>query len=336
MPAVCWEGQSYQLNIHGGDNESVLDALLRNGAAVSYACKAGTCGSCMLRAASGVVPPRAQAGMKDSWKMQGYFLACVCQPETDLTVTTVAAETLIGASIVSLNDLSANVKQVRLRCDVPFDFHAGQYLTIIREGGLARSYSIASLPDEGDLELHVRRILNGRMSGWLHDGARLGDKVTILGPSGECFYAPGREDQPLLLAGTGTGLAPLWGVLRDALHNRHRGPIHVFHGAVDEGGLYLCDELRDLAQDHEQVTYTPVLLKGKPSPGNAIGAIDRIILERFPKLAGWRAYVAGDPGVVQSLRKQLFLAGAGSRDIFADAFLPSAGRQTFPREPNPP
>ena len=326
MPAVRWEGQSYQLNDNGSDNdnETVLDALLRNGVAVSYACKSGTCGSCMLRAESGVVPARAQAGLKDSWKMQGYFLACVCQPESDLAVTTVGAEARIGANIASLNDLSATVKQVRLRCNAPFDFHAGQYITIIREGGLARSYSVASLPEEGMLELHVRRIPGGRMSGWLHDTARPGDQVTILGPSGECFYAPGREDQPLLLAGTGTGLAPLWGVLRDALRHRHRGPIHVFHGAVDEGGLYLRGELRDLAQRHEQVSYTPVLLKGEPSPGTAIGAIDRVILERHPNLTGWRAYVAGDPGVVQSLRKQLFLAGAGSRDIFADAFLPSA------------
>jgi len=317
MAAVCWRGQSFRLN----ENEAVLDVLLRNGANVSYACKSGACGSCMLRAESGVVPPRAQAGMKDSWKMQGYFLACVCLPQSDLAVTTVGAEALHGATIASVKDLSANVKQVHLHCSVPFDFRAGQYVTIIRQDGLARSYSIASLPEESAIELHVRRIPNGRMSGWLHHGARPGDSVSILGPSGECFYTPGREDQPMLLAGTGTGLAPLLGVLRDALRNRHRGLIHIFHGAVDAGGLYLCDELRDFVQIHKQVKYTPVLLKGGAAAGIAIGAIDRVILERFPKLGGWRAYVAGDPGVVKSLRKQLFLAGAASRDIFADAFL---------------
>jgi ferredoxin len=30
-------------------DESVLDALLRAGAAVSYSCKAGRCGSCLLK-----------------------------------------------------------------------------------------------------------------------------------------------------------------------------------------------------------------------------------------------------------------------------------------------
>jgi CDP-4-dehydro-6-deoxyglucose reductase, E3 len=320
MSRVRWGDQTFQLD----EGESVLDALLRNGVKLSYACKSGSCGSCMLRAQEGVVPPRAQAGLKDSWKAQGYFLACVCVPEVDLTVSPVGADVRIPAAIVSIAGLSASVKQVRLHCYTSLDFRAGQYVTITRADGLSRSYSIASLPEQDVIELHVRLIPNGRMSGWLHHEAQPGDRLTILGPAGECFYVPGKEDQPLLLAGTGTGLAPLWGVLRDALRSGHRGPIHVYHGAVHQSGLYLCDELRGLADAHEQINYTAVLLNGDPAPGTAIGAMDKVILERFPKLAGWRAYMAGDPETVRSLKMQLFLAGMGSRDMFADPFLPSA------------
>lgn len=320
MPALRWGEQTFQL----GENESVLDALLRHGVAVSYACKSGSCGSCMLQAREGTVPPRAQAGLKDSWKAQGYFLACVCVPEADLTVAPLGAEARIRATILSLGNLSSSVKQVRLRPDVTVDYRPGQYITMIRPDGLARSYSVASLPDEDTLELHVRRIPNGRMSGWLHNDACMGDRVTLLGPSGECFYVAGREDQPLLLAGTGTGLAPIWGVLRDALRGGHRGPIHVFHGAVQADGLYLCDELRELSELHGHVSYTPVLLNGDPASGAEIGAIDKVILGRFPNLAGWRAFIAGDPDIVRSLKMQFFLAGAASRDILADAFLHSA------------
>lgn len=320
MPLVRWGAQTFQLN----ENETVLDALLRNGVNVSYACKSGSCGSCMLRAMEGAVPARAQAGLKESWKAQGYFLACVCVPGADLAAAPLGAEARIRATILTLGNLSPSVKQVRLRPDVTLDYRSGQYITMIRPDGLARSYSVASLPEEDTLELHVRRIPNGRMSGWLHNDARVGDCVTLLGPSGECFHVPGQEDQPLLLAGTGTGLAPLWGVLRDALRGGHRGPIHVFHGAVQADGLYLCDELRQLTELHGNVHYTPVLLSGDPASGAAIGAIDKVILTRIPNLAGWRAYVAGDPDIVRSLKMQLFLAGVASRDILADAFLHSA------------
>lgn len=320
MPIVRWGEQAFGLQ----DNETVLDGLLRHDAKVSYSCKSGSCGSCMLQAREGTVPARAQAGLKDSWTAQGYFLACVCVPETDLTVAPLGSDARIPATILSLGNLSPSVKQVLLRRDVSSDIRPGQYLSIVRRDGLARSYSVAGIPEEDVFELHVRLIPNGRMSGWLHHEACVGDRVSTLGPSGECFYVPGREDQPLLLAGTGTGLSPLWGVLRDALRGGHRGSIHVFHGAMDAGGLYLCHELRELAELHGNLSYTPVVLSGDPASGTEVGAIDKVVLQRLPRLAGWRTYLAGDPDMVRSLKLQLFLAGVASRDIFADAFLHSA------------
>jgi NAD(P)H-flavin reductase/ferredoxin len=320
MPAIEFEGRSVALR----EGETVLDALLRSEEPVAHSCKAGSCGSCLLRAVTGAVPARAQSGLKDSWKAQGYFLACVCRPEEDLEVTRVGADAQLGATITALHRLSDNVMQVRLHCDSPMAFRAGQYVSVIREGGLSRSYSIASLPDHGDLELHVRRIAAGRMSGWFHDDAKVGDRVSVLGPSGECFYVPGREDQPLLLVGTGTGLAPLYGILRDALRHNHRGPVHLFHGAVHPRGLYLVDELRHLAAVHPHVEYTATVLQGGDGGEVEIGAIDQVVLKRFPKLTGYRGFVCGDPGLVQTLKKKLFLSGMASRDIYADAFLPSA------------
>ena len=320
MPTLQYDGRSFVC----ADGESVLDTLLRNGVTVSHSCKAGSCGSCVMRATDGIVPARAQSGMKDSWKTQGYFLACVCRPEGDLRLAGVGEDVKLGAAITCLNLLSPDVMQVRLRCDDPISFRAGQYVTLIRENGLSRSYSIASLPEDGDLELHVRRIAGGRMSGWLHGEAKIGDRVSVLGPSGECFYVPGREDQPLVLAGTGTGLAPLYGILRDALRHGHHGPVHLFHGALHRGGLYLVEELRRLVAQHPHVEYTPAVLNGDSAEDVAVGSIDHVVLKRLPKLSGWRGFVCGDPALVQNLKKKLFLAGIASRDIYADAFVPAA------------
>lgn len=320
MPSITFEGQLFSV----AEKESVLDTLLRNGVKAPHSCKAGSCGSCLMRAAEGTVPLQAQSGLKDSWKAQGYFLACVCRPETDIVVAPVGADAQLGATIAALNLLSEDVMQVRLRCDEQIAFRAGQYVTLLREGGLARSYSIASLPEDSEIELHVRRIAGGKMSGWLHKEARTGDRVSVLGPSGECFYVPGREEQPMLLVGTGTGLAPLYGILRDALRHGHRGPIHLFHGALHKGGLYLVEELRHLVHQHSHFAYTPAVLNGTESEHLTVGPIDQVVLKRFPRLSGWRGYVCGDPTLVQSLKKKLFLSGMASREIYADAFIPSA------------
>ena len=49
-----------------------------------------------------------------------------------------------------------------------------------------------------------------------------------------------------MLAGAGTGLAPLYGIARDALAQGHTGPVWLFHGGVDLRGLYLAEELKAL------------------------------------------------------------------------------------------
>lgn len=309
----------FVVELAGGETapETALDALLRVGAPLAYSCKAGSCGSCMLRVVEGEVPPAAQSGMKDSWKARGYVLPCVCRPAADITFAGVDGDAQVEAEIASVESLSPNVMRMRLTFGAPLEFRAGQYITLLRHDGLARSYSIASLPSENRIELHIRLLPNGRMSEWVRSEARSGMNVRVMGPSGDCFYTSGKPDQPLLLAGTGTGLAPLYGILRDALDQGHTGPIHLFHGALNENGLYFRDELTALSKQYANFKYTPSLFETD-------GPLDKAILAQYPKPAGMRAFLCGDPTLVAMMKKKLFLAGMNLHDIHADAFLPAA------------
>jgi CDP-4-dehydro-6-deoxyglucose reductase len=320
MPMIHYADQS----LAAQEGESVLDCLLRHGIAIPHSCKAGACQTCMLKGRDGDIPEQAQAGLKDTLRAQGYFLACSCRPAGDLTVSGVGNEQRIEARVASLDLLNETVMRVRLRCAAGFDYNAGQYISLFRADGLARSYSLASLPNETDLELHVRRIPGGAMSRWMHDSARVDETVWLQGPSGDCFYLAGNPDEPLLLAGTGTGLAPLYGIARDALAQGHRGPVWLFHGALDAGGLYLAEELLSLARCHPNLHYVRTVLRGEPADAVDVGALDASIFGKLPGLKGWRGYVCGDPGIVNLLRKKFFLAGMASKAIHADAFLPSA------------
>jgi NAD(P)H-flavin reductase len=272
----------------------------------------------MMRATSGDIGPNSQAGLKDAWKAQGYFLPCVCVPRGDVTVAALDAGMAARSTVLGVDWLSSDVVRLRLSRPDGFDFRAGQYLSLRNPDGLSRSYSIASLPDDGVIDLHVRIYPNGRMGSWIANCAKPGDAVTLTGPFGECFYLPAREQQPLLLIGTGTGLAPLQAILRDALANGHTGPIHLYHGAVTPAGLYLVEELAALAS----VNYRAVVLSGD-APNVTTGAIDAVALGDHPKLNGWRVFLCGDPALVRTLKKKVFLAGAAMRDIHADAFLPA-------------
>jgi CDP-4-dehydro-6-deoxyglucose reductase len=320
MATIHYAGRDFPVQ----PGESVLDCLLRNGVAISHSCKAGVCQSCLVKGSGGSISEAAQRGIKDTLRAQDYFLACSHHPTTDLTVSPAGAEARTRACISGLEALNATVLRVRLRTETPLDYFAGQYVSLFREDGLARSYSLASLPHEGELELHVRRIPGGAMSEWLHRQTKPNDPVWIQGPSGNCFYAPGNPGRALLLAGAGTGLSPLYGIVRDALRQNHTGPIWLFHGALTPEGLYLQSELSELERIHPNFHYIRSVLSSGNSSGVEEGPLDRCILGRFKNLSGWKGYVCGDPTLVNALRKQFFLAGMASKAIYTDAFLPSA------------
>jgi len=274
----------------------------------------------------GPIPASAQQGLKETLRAQGHFLACVCKVAGELKVRTPSESLQWATHVISSEDIGAAVRVIRLHVPNGFSWRAGQFITLMRGDWLSRSYSVASIPEDGYIELHVRKIPNGAMSSWLHDELGVGDPIQFRGPVGDCFYTPGNSEQPLVLAGTGTGLAPLYGILRDALRNDHSGSIALFHGAVNASGLYFVEKLRGLAARHANVRYTPCLLDGSAGLAieAAVGPLDDIVMGQGLDLKASKAFLCGDPGLVQKLRKRLFLKGMSNKSIFADAFVPSA------------
>jgi CDP-4-dehydro-6-deoxyglucose reductase, E3 len=324
MPTIRFEDEAYPIE----PNETVLDGLLRQGVDVPNSCRAGACQSCLMRTigdASAAPPAASQQGLKDSLKAQGFFLACQCKPATDLTVA--RADGVLAraaATVLRVEKLSGDVARVVLDCHAPFEYRPGQFLHLVREDGLTRSYSLASQGSRDQfLELHVRKVRGGAMSNWLHDDVTPGHRLEVRGPAGDCFYLEGRPEQPILLAGTGTGLAPLYAIVRDALHHGHTGPIRLYHGALNPDGLYLVDELTRLAAEYANFTYVRCVLNAGEANDSSlrVGNMEQIIAGDHKSFAGWRVFLCGNPDLVKGLRKKIFLAGAKMKEIYSDAFV---------------
>jgi CDP-4-dehydro-6-deoxyglucose reductase len=315
---LVYQGKRYMRDT----DQTVLDCLISNGETIPNSCRSGVCCSCMMRSSSPDVPPSAQVGLKDTLKSQGYFLACLCKPECDFEICDPDSALQTEAEVHQLDLLNDEVIRLRLRVIPSFSFKAGQYISLMRNDGLTRSYSIASLPESGYLELHVRVIPGGKMSGWIRHSLRVGDRLHVMGPSGHCHYVADKREQALLLAGTGTGLAPLYGILQDALRHGHSGPIWLFHGGRSPFSLYLQNELTNLSKEHPQFQFRPFVLSGGTEKIPEV-PLEQYILKTVTHLKTSRIYLCGDPTLVNSLRKKLFLAGASNKEIYADAFLPS-------------
>lgn len=304
--------------------ETVLEALTRQSVKIPSACRAGACQTCLMRALKGAVPAVAQAGLKSTQVAQGLFMACSCRPEQDLEIA--LPESLginLLAQVTHLEVLNQDIMAVRLRPQSPLEYRAGQFIRLYKDPEQSRCYSLASVPELDDtLEIHVRHVPGGVVSGWVHQALAPGAQVQMTPSSGQCFYVPGKSTQPLLLLGTGSGLAPLYGIVRDALHQGHEGAVWLYHGSATAAGLYHVSALQQLQRRYSHFHYVPCV-SGQSQAGMRFGNVLEVALADHPDLGGWRVFLCGHPDMIKNARMQSFLAGAAMTDIHADPFLPS-------------
>jgi ferredoxin-NADP reductase len=124
-----------------------------------------------------------------------------------------------SARLVEVRRETATASTFRLALSRPVEHLPGQHYVVrltAPDGYTAsRSYSVASAPDgSGTIELTVERLVDGEVSGYLHEVAEPGDDLEVRGPIGGWFAWSG--DAPALLVGGGSGLVPLMSMLRHA------------------------------------------------------------------------------------------------------------------------
>jgi ferredoxin-NADP reductase/ferredoxin len=313
-----FEGKAYE----GDPCETVLEALLRQDVALPYSCRKGLCQVCLVRSAETAPPAASQIGLRDTLRHQGYFLACQCPATDGLDISLArAADVFIPATVIAKQQLSTEVYKIELMPAGTMAYHPGQFINLRRADGLSRSYSIASVPQtDNNIEIHVQRRENGLMSQWLIDTLQPGEHLEIDGPNGMCFYLPGNEAGPLLMIGTGTGLAPLIGIVRDALLRAHSGPIYLYHGSRSPAGFYARQQLLAMAALHPQL-HVHFCVSGENLDQDCLpGYASKNAFARHGDLSGFRVYLCGAPEMVRTAQKTAYLQGAQIKNIYADPF----------------
>ncbi|GAA1877184.1 2Fe-2S iron-sulfur cluster-binding protein [Williamsia serinedens] len=167
---------------------------------------------------------------------------------------------------------------VSLVLDVPdslahrFRYHPGQFLTLrvpVEDTGsaVARCYSMSSSPHlDDDLILTVKRVPGGRASSWLCDEVQVGDRLTVLTPSGSFF--PRAFDEDFLLVGAGSGITPLMSIATSALMGGVRA-VRLFYANRDPASVIFVDEIAELQaefDDRFSVEHWHESERGLPSP----------------------------------------------------------------------
>jgi len=318
MPRIRYEGQEFESR----PGENVLEAFMRQGISVPFSCRTGICQVCVRRCVNGPVPEAAQRGLRPALRERNYFLPCKCVPDADMEIAPPRDTDLYIQAVVHRKELLApDVCRLLLEPFTSVDYRAGQFFNLRLRDGLTRSYSAVSVPGEDCfLELHVKRMRGGAMSGWIFDALRDGDPVDVQGPQGECHYTAGRAGQNLLMVATGTGLGTLFGIARDALLQGHTGAIHLYYGSRHAEGLYFRNEVLQLERRYANFRSFACVSGPVVPEGCLAGRADVVAFARHRDLRGWRVHLAGLPAMVHEAETLAAGLGAPQSEILADAF----------------
>ncbi len=82
---VKLDGRSFDFDL-GFDNDSILDAALKQGADLPFACKGGVCCTCKAKLLEGEVEMDVNWGLEQEEVEQGYILTCQSHPKTEKVV----------------------------------------------------------------------------------------------------------------------------------------------------------------------------------------------------------------------------------------------------------
>ncbi len=311
--------------------ETLLDAALRAKVTLAYSCRTGRCGTCKGKVRSGsTVVVHDELGLSDSERASGWILTCVRSAASvvDLEVEDLGDTELFPAKtmpcrIRSLERLSIDVVKVTLRLPPTADlkFHPGQYIEVIGQGGVRRSYSIANAPAvETHIELHIRQVPGGVMSTYWFEQAKVNDLLRLNGPLGTFFL---REvgDIDLTFLATGTGIAPVKAML-ESLAQRNALPaprsISVFWGGRVPRDIYW--DPADTRLDHQ---FIPVLSRTSADWSGARGYVQQALLAQKREWGRTAVYACGSEAMIREARHQLVAAGLNERHFYSDAFVSS-------------
>ncbi|WP_456280521.1 CDP-6-deoxy-delta-3,4-glucoseen reductase [Cupriavidus sp. JZ107] len=320
-------------------DETVLAAALRQGVALKHGCRVGSCGDCMALVVSGDIVRGAREAqtLAPAQRALGGALLCLARARSDLRIQAeLTAPDNAGAEVrrmpcrvAEIRNMAPDVAALRLKLPAlpPLRYRPGQYVDLILREGLRRSYSLATaLPEDGCIEVHVRRIAGGAFSARALDTLRVGDILRLEGPFGQ-FYLREESRRPIVLLASGTGFAPIKAIVEAARAKGLVRPMTLYWGGRRCDDLYLAALARQWETDLPWFRFVPVLSESMEGDGwqGRTGLVHRAVMEDLPALCDHEVYACGAPAMVDAARRDFVAArGLPGERFFADAFLPAA------------
>lgn len=314
------------------ENEDILSAAIRHNINLPHGCQNGECGSCKAKITSGDVYYKEDISsqfLNEKEIADGFHLLCKTYVKTNCTIKIPGFFNLypirtMPSKITSIDKFGTTaIVKLKLPAAQKFDFHAGQYIDIIYDNQ-ARSYSIANSSNYNELELHIRYHPGGLFSQAVWNNLQVGSLIRFRGPLGNFILRD--SDKPILMVCTGTGIAPIKGLIEHMITTNNKRSIHLIWGDNIVDDFYLVDMITKWKNELNLIV--DLCTMEENTDGYYHGMVTDFVANNYTTLANHEVYACGNPKMIEDI----FAFGSINLQLtednfYSDSFTPS--KQVF-------
>lgn len=163
---------------------------------------------------------------------------------------------LVLANIVAIKDETHTSRTFTFKAaegyHMPY-FNAGQHISVkflIDGKYVTRPFSVSSAPkatDEGLLQLTLRKMPGGYVSGWVWDNWKVGTEVRFDGAFGEGYYNALRDTKHVVGIAGGSGITAFRSIALDMATSHRPEKFTILYGSRSQDDIIFFDELNEIA-----------------------------------------------------------------------------------------
>ena len=220
----------------------------------------------------------------------------------------------------------------------PVHYQPGQFLTFLLPGistpvghEVRRSYSMSSAPGvDARLAITVKRVANGEISRYWHSQVQEGTCLKALPPAGRFTPDPAPENRPrdIVLIGAGSGITPLFSILKYVLTFEPESRVTLLYASRRERDIIFREQLEEWQQRYpERLEIMHVLSQPTDEWTGTRGRINNTRLERIVgqkihfQESDARFFLCGPFELMRTVEITLLFMGFGSEQIRKENFV---------------
>lgn len=232
---------------------------------------------------------------------------------------------------------------VSVSLDIPdelkevFRYKQGQYLTFKRlENGeeLRRSYSICSSPVEGEWKVAIKKVPEGRFSGYANTSLQVGEELEVMPPQGRFFTEVRTDNQKsYLMFAAGSGITPVLSIIKTVLYSEPKSTVTLVYGNKGRNSIIFKEEIEALKNKYlNRLSVHHILSREQGDTELLFGRIDKnkveLILEKIVTPAQIdECFVCGPEEMIDAVRKTLEKHNVDRKKIHFELFTTTDGKK---------